>query len=64
MAGPMIAPTAKNPSTVFMVAVCSVVDRVMSPMRASAPVLKIPIAVPEITRRTRKNWKDWPTENR
>ena len=37
----------KKPSTVFMIDVCSVVDREMSPMSASAPVLKTPIARPE-----------------
>ena len=64
IAGPMIAPTAKNPSTAFMVAVCSIVDLLISPIRASAPVLKMPIAAPEMSRRTRKKPKDRPTANR
>ena len=42
-----MAPTPKNPSTVFMVEVCSSVELEMSPIRASAPVLNMPIEAPE-----------------
>ena len=59
----MIAPTAKKPSTAFMVAVCCVVDVLISPMRTRAPVLKMPIAAPEIVSRTRKKIKELPTAN-
>ena len=38
-----------------MVEVCSVVERERSPINASAPVLKIPIARPEIVSNVRKN---------
>ena len=40
MAGPTMAPTAKKPSTVFMKRVCDAVEAEMSPISASAPVLK------------------------
>ena len=43
----MIAPTPKKPSTVFMIDVCWAVDVEMSPMSASAPVLKTPMARPD-----------------
>ena len=51
----MMEPIPKNPSTVFMIDVCSAVDVEMSPMSASAPVLNTPIAMsgtPSSTRRT------------
>ena len=57
MAGPMIAPTPKNPSTVFMVVVCSEVEREISPISARAPVLKMPIAAPEMTSSVTKEQK-------
>ncbi len=63
-AGPMIAPTAKKPSTVFIVAVCSAVDVEMSPTSASAPVLKMPIEAPEMVSRVTKNANEFPTANR
>jgi hypothetical protein len=43
-----------------MVEVCSVVDREMSPIRASAPVFKIPIAMPEINVLQRKMLRTLP----
>jgi hypothetical protein len=43
-----------------MVEVCSVVDREVSPIRASAPVLKIPIAMPEINVLQRKMSRTLP----
>ena len=63
-AGPTMDPIPKNPSTVFMIDVCSAVDREMSPMRASAPVLKIPIAMPESAISTEKNTKEVPARNK
>jgi hypothetical protein len=57
-------PTPKNPSTVFMIEVCSAVDREMSPMSASAPVLKMPIAIPENAISTEKNRNEVPARNR
>jgi hypothetical protein len=47
-----------------MVAVCSEVEREMSPIRARAPVLKIPIEAPEMTSSVRKNRKLFPAANR
>ena len=41
-----------------MVDVCSIVDLEMSPIRASAPVLKMPIAIPEIVKKNDKEQKD------
>ena len=43
-----MAPTPKKASTPFMVEVCCVVEVEMSPIKASAAVLKIPIATPAI----------------
>src|SRR5204862_4118329 len=63
-AGPTIDPTPKNPSTVFIIDVCSAVDREMSPMRASAPVLKMPIAMPESAISTEKNTNEVPAMNK
>ena len=51
----MMAPTPKKPSAVFMIDVCWAVDVEMSPMSASAPVLKMPIASPETPSSTAKN---------
>ena len=60
----MMEPTPKNPSTVFMIEVCSAVEREMSPMSASAPVLKIPMATPDSAIRAQKNRKELPARNR
>ena len=57
-------PTPKNPSTVFMIEVCSAVDREISPMRASAPVLKMPIAMPESAISAEKNTNEVPARNK
>src|SRR5437867_12777122 len=63
-AGLTMDPIPQNPSTVFMIEVCSAVDREMSPMRASAPVLKIPIAMPESAISAEKNTNEVPAMNR
>jgi hypothetical protein len=57
-------PIPKNPSTVFMIEVCSAVDRTISPIRASAPVLKIAIATPDKAISTQKNRNDDPARKR
>ena len=63
-AGPKIDPIPKNPSTVFMMEVCSDVDVTMSPIKASAPVLKTPIAMPDRPINTQKYTKELPARNR
>jgi hypothetical protein len=47
-----------------MIDVCWAVDVEMSPMSASAPVLKIPMASPDKPIRAAKNRKASPTANR
>jgi len=64
MNGPTIAPTPKKPSTMFIVEVCWVVELEMSPMSASAPVLKMPIAQPDIASKAMKKATAWPIENK
>ena len=64
IAGPMIAPTPKNPSTVFMIDVCCAVDVEMSPISASAPVLNTPIASPDTPSITAKNENVSPAARR
>ena len=54
IAGPMMDPTPKNPSTVFISDVCSVVDLERSPISARAPVLKTPIPIPDRASRIEK----------
>jgi hypothetical protein len=54
----------KNPSSVFMIDVCCRVEVARSPMSASAPVLNIPIAIPDSAIRAAKNTKFWPNANR
>jgi hypothetical protein len=58
--GPTMAPTPKNPSSMFMIDVCSDVDETRSPMSASAPVLKTPIAIPDSPSSTAKNTNELP----
>ena len=62
--GPTIEPTPKNPSTVFMIEVCSAVECEISPINASAPVLKIPMATPESAIKTQKNTNELPPAKR
>ena len=64
IAGTMIEPTPKKPSTVFMIDVCSAVDVEMSPMSASAPVLNTPMAMPDSPISTAKNRKVSPAAKR
>ena len=64
MAGPNIEPMPKKPSAQFMIDVCSAVDLEMSPISASAPVLKIPMAMPESAINTQKNTNEFPARNR
>ena len=64
MAGPMMAPTPKNPSTKFMVEVCCAVEDEISPISASAPVLNMPMAAPDTVSRQRKNANVLPRMNR
>ena len=54
----------KKPSTLFMMEVCSEVDREMSPMSASAPVLKTPMARPDRAMSTEKHTNELPAMNR
>ena len=60
----MIAPTPKKPSAVFMIDVCCAVDVEMSPMSASAPVLKTPMASPDRPSSTAKNRNVSPAASR
>ncbi len=57
-------PMPKKPSTVFMIEVCSAVDRTISPIKASAPVLKMAIAMPDSAINTQKKRNDVPARNR
>ena len=47
-----------------MIDVCSAVDFEMSPINASAPVLKMPIARPDSPSRTAKNHSVFPADSR
>ncbi len=64
MAGPMMAPTPKKPSAVFMIDVCWAVEVEMSPMSASAPVLNTPMARPDRPSITAKNRNELPEASR
>jgi hypothetical protein len=60
---PIIEPTLKNPSTMFIVDVCWLVEVTISPISASAAVLRMPIAIPERAISAQKYQNELPVRN-